>query len=169
MGYATYEITRNGETIQAGYAIEAACEEDGCEEKIDRGLAYLCGKNPGGDEHGCGGYYCDPHLTYDNQCQRCADAADKANLWVHPGTGEEFDLRDHFLPAEATYDGRGTVWKHLGDFDGDTPLLTPVNAIDVRPTGEQPRPLTAGEWEEAAEVIRLQMAATAPSPSAVRG
>jgi hypothetical protein len=157
MGYAHYEIHRNGQTIHAGYGVEAICEETGCEEKIDRGLGYLCGKTPGGDEHGCGGYYCGQHLTYDNQCQRCAEAADKANRWIHPGTGEEFDLRDHFLPAGATFDGRGTVWKHLGDFDGDTPLLTPVNAIDVRPTGEQPRSLAEGEWEEAAEVIRRQM------------
>ncbi|MBQ1118456.1 hypothetical protein [Streptomyces sp. C3-3] len=153
MGYAHYEIHRNGETIQAGYAVEAVCEKDGCNEKIDRGLGYLCGKTPGGDEHGCGGYYCDPHLTYDNQCQRCADAADKANRWVHPDTGEEFDLRDQFLPAGATYDGCGTVWKHLGDFDGDTPLLTPVSASSERPTGEAASPIAEGEWQDAAEFI----------------
>ncbi|WP_435597077.1 hypothetical protein [Streptomyces anulatus] len=157
MGYAHYEISRNGQTIQAGYAVEATCEEDGCEESIDRGLGHLCGKHPGGDEHGCGGYYCGQHLTYDNHCQRCADAADRANRWVHPATGEEFDLRDHFLPAGAAYDGRCVVWKHLGDFDGETPLLTPVNGIDSRPTGKQAKPIAEGEWEEAAEVIRRLM------------
>ncbi|AWT42574.1 MULTISPECIES: hypothetical protein [Streptomyces] len=62
MGYAYYEITRNGETIQAGYSVEVVCEEDGCDEKIDRGLAHLCGAQPGGDEYGCGGYYCGHHL-----------------------------------------------------------------------------------------------------------
>lgn len=62
MGYAYYEIIRNGEKIEAGYSVEAVCEKDGCDEKIDRGLAHLCGETPGGDEHGCGGYYCGQHL-----------------------------------------------------------------------------------------------------------
>ncbi|MFE7906473.1 hypothetical protein [Streptomyces albogriseolus] len=62
MGYAHYEITRNGETIQAGYTVPTICEEDGCNEQIDRGLAHLCGATPGGDEYGCGGYYCGQHL-----------------------------------------------------------------------------------------------------------
>jgi hypothetical protein len=62
MGYAYYEITRNGETIQAGYTVPTICEEDGCNEQIDRGLAHLCGATPGGDEYGCGGYYCGQHL-----------------------------------------------------------------------------------------------------------
>ncbi|MFD8949447.1 hypothetical protein ACFV0B_11390 [Streptomyces xanthophaeus] len=61
MGYAHYEITRNGQKIEAGYGVQASCEQDGCEEQIDRGLAYLCGKEPGGDEHGCGGYFCGQH------------------------------------------------------------------------------------------------------------
>jgi hypothetical protein len=62
MGYALYEITRKGKTIEAGYAVETVCEEDGCTEQIDRGLAYLCGNEPGGDDYGCGGYYCARHL-----------------------------------------------------------------------------------------------------------
>lgn len=76
MGYAHYEITRNGETIEAGYSVEAVCDEKDCKEAIDRGLAYLCGKDPGGDEHGCGGYYCGKHLYGDNQCKRCLAAPD---------------------------------------------------------------------------------------------
>jgi hypothetical protein len=62
MGNAYYEIYRNGQKIEAGYGVETVCEEDNCEEKIDRGLAYLCGELPGGDEYGCGGYYCGKHL-----------------------------------------------------------------------------------------------------------
>jgi hypothetical protein len=62
MGNAYYEIYRNGEKIEAGYGVTATCEKDGCEEQIDRGLAYLCGKAPGGDEYGCGGYYCEKDL-----------------------------------------------------------------------------------------------------------
>ncbi|MFE2850582.1 hypothetical protein ACFXJO_05540 [Streptomyces lavendulae] len=61
MGYAHYEITRNGKRIEAGYGVAATFEQDGCEADIDRGLAYLCGKEPGGDEHGCGGYFCSEH------------------------------------------------------------------------------------------------------------
>lgn len=84
MGYARYEITRNGKKIEAGYDVETVCEENGCKEKIDRGLAHLCGETPGGDEHGCGGYYCGQHLfmTVDpnvsDLCTRCLDVFDKA-------------------------------------------------------------------------------------------
>lgn len=77
MGYASYEITRNGEKIQAGYGVEAECEKDGCTERIDRGLAHLCGQTPGGDEYGCGGYFCEQHLSYTNQCEPCGQAAEE--------------------------------------------------------------------------------------------
>lgn len=62
MGYAHYEIYRNGQKIEAGYAVEAECEQPDCKEQIDRGLDYLCGQMPGGDEFGCGGYFCGQHL-----------------------------------------------------------------------------------------------------------
>ncbi|MFJ8109972.1 hypothetical protein [Streptomyces sp. NPDC096132] len=63
MGNAYYEITRqDGTTIEAGYGVEAVCEQDGCFAEIDRGLAHLCGNEPGGDEYGCGGYFCASHL-----------------------------------------------------------------------------------------------------------
>ncbi|MEU1088935.1 hypothetical protein ABZ401_19230 [Streptomyces sp. NPDC005892] len=168
MGYASYSVTRNGQTIQAGYDVEAVCETTGCTEQIDRGLAYLCGNTPGGDEHGCGGYYCGQHLSFANQCQPCYDAATKAATWTHPGTGEEFDLRDHYLPRDATYDPRGVVWMHLDAFDGDTPLLTPVYAVDTRPTGDAARSFIEGDWEEAAKVILRQLA-TGPSAATVQG
>ncbi len=76
MGYAQYDITRNGQTITAGYAVPTTCEEPNCTEAIDRGLAHLCGEQPGGDEHGCGGYYCGQHLYGFNpgKCKRCLDA-----------------------------------------------------------------------------------------------
>ncbi|MFE4857352.1 hypothetical protein [Streptomyces sp. NPDC056670] len=79
MGYAFYEIYRNGEKIQAGYGVETECEEAGCDDQIDRGLAHLCGKTPGGDEHGCGGYYCGEHLYIGpsedtgDLCERCLE------------------------------------------------------------------------------------------------
>jgi hypothetical protein len=62
MGNANYTIWRNGQAIEAGYDVATTCEEPGCKADIDRGLAYLCGQTPGGDEHGCGGYYCGSHL-----------------------------------------------------------------------------------------------------------
>jgi hypothetical protein len=58
MGYAHYTINRNGLQIEAGYGVEDICNRDDCNEKIDRGIAYLCGATPGGDEHGCGYYFC---------------------------------------------------------------------------------------------------------------
>ncbi|MFE2174401.1 hypothetical protein [Kitasatospora sp. NPDC059462] len=66
MGYAYYTVTRaDGTEIEAGYDVAAVCEEDGCTEEIDRGLAYLCGSTPGTPEDGCGGYFCSRHLYTD--------------------------------------------------------------------------------------------------------
>lgn len=79
MGNAHYTISRNGEQIEAGYSVETVCEQDGCTERIDRGLAYLCGATPGGDEYGCGGYFCGQHLLgsavpeASGQCRPCSD------------------------------------------------------------------------------------------------
>uniref|UniRef100_UPI002F918ADF hypothetical protein n=1 Tax=Kitasatospora indigofera TaxID=67307 RepID=UPI002F918ADF len=66
MGNAYYTVTRpDGREIEAGYGVEAVCEQDGCTAQIDRGLAYLCGSTPGAPEDGCGGYFCSRHLYMD--------------------------------------------------------------------------------------------------------
>lgn len=79
MGYAYYTITRRGEEIEAGYDVVDVCNEPGCGTEINRGLGYLCGDTPGGDEFGCGGYYCCSHLytapeeQHGWRCVRCSD------------------------------------------------------------------------------------------------
>ena len=80
MGYARYQTAPG----LAGYSVEDTCHESGCGEKIDRGLAYLCGGTPGSpDEFGCGEWFCGEHLFMPRgmhatipggQCERCADA-----------------------------------------------------------------------------------------------
>lgn len=96
MGYAHYEITRNGQQIEAGYSVEAICEQDGCTAAIDRGLYHLCGNMPGGDEYGCGGYFCGEHLylgsgapVSEGLCGSCSTAWEKS----HP------DPEEATLPA----------------------------------------------------------------------
>lgn len=76
MGYASYLISggvHDGE--MGGYGHESICDAPGCEEPIDRGLAYLCGRQPGGDEHHCGGYFCGEHLylggAFGQACDEC--------------------------------------------------------------------------------------------------
>lgn len=61
MGYASYTLPDGRE---GGYAVDAECDQDDCTEEIDRGLGYLCGRNPGGYPHGCGNYFCSEHLMY---------------------------------------------------------------------------------------------------------
>jgi len=156
MGYARYEIFRNGEKIEAGYAVEAVCDKDGCTNKIDRGLAYLCGQTPGGDEYGCGGYFCADHLTYNQQCQPCGEKADEANSWVHPGTGATYDLRDLYLPPGEAYRPDGWVWKHLGDFRDDVPILVPVKPPDLRPGAHSGCVITEYAFEVAGSVAWRQ-------------
>lgn len=80
MGNMRYEIYRNGKKIEAGYGVDAVCEEKGCKEDIDRGLAHLCGNMPSGDEYGCGGYFCGNHLflgsgapVSEGLCRKCSD------------------------------------------------------------------------------------------------
>lgn len=78
MGYARYTLVGGRE---AGYAVEATCDEQGCTAKINRGLGFLCGQTPGGDEWGCGDYFCSEHLYFigvagsPQLCSRCADQA----------------------------------------------------------------------------------------------
>lgn len=57
-----------------GYGVLAICDHPGCGEAIDRGLAFVCGGEPYGGEHGCGLYFCGQHLLMGEQlpqCERC--------------------------------------------------------------------------------------------------
>jgi len=58
-----------------GYGVPAECDHPDCHNKIDRGLAYVCGGEPYGGENGCGLYFCEDHLIYAGDaavCERCA-------------------------------------------------------------------------------------------------
>ena len=68
-----------------GYGVPAICDHPGCNEVIDRGLAYVCkDQEPyGGD--GCGLYFCGAHLG-ENGCERCA--AEKEPFPAKPDTAE---------------------------------------------------------------------------------
>ncbi|MWA08776.1 hypothetical protein [Streptomyces sp. BA2] len=165
MGYAYYEIIRNGEKIEAGYSVKADCEKTGCKEKIDRGLGYLCGSTPGGDEYGCGGYFCGDHrlggyATANGLCQTCWDAAAESARWIHPKTGEEFDLRDSYLPAGDRYTSDGIVWWYTGTMQNGSPVMACRDMYgDIG--GAYDRLLSEGEWENAAIVYHRQWGAPA--------
>lgn len=152
MGYARYELYRNGEKIEAGYAVNAVCDKDGCITKIDRGLAYLCGQTPGGDEYGCGGYYCADHLTWNQQCEPCGEKADEENTWTDPTTGAEYDLRNEYLPPGEAYKPDGWVWKHLGTFQDGVPVVVPVQLPDHRPGGHSGVAITTYAFRVAGSV-----------------
>jgi hypothetical protein len=66
----------NSDGREVGYGVEATCDHEGCEAKIDRGLAYCCGAMHTGmrdeDRPGCGGYFCPNHLTLGQLCDSCA-------------------------------------------------------------------------------------------------
>lgn len=56
MGYAYYEIKRpNGIPMKRGYSVDCKCHKRGCQERIDRGIAYLC--------YSCTWYFCEEHKT----------------------------------------------------------------------------------------------------------
>lgn len=46
-----------------GYGVPAICDYPNCKEKIDRGLAYVCGGDAFGGELGCGLFFCGKHMS----------------------------------------------------------------------------------------------------------
>ncbi|MGV9278022.1 hypothetical protein [Streptomyces griseosporeus] len=86
MGNMHGTVYRNGQQIDVGYGVPTTCEQPGCEEEIDRGLAYLCGDVHGGDENSCGGYFCGQHLYmppeghHGNRCILCRDRGTDAEV-----------------------------------------------------------------------------------------
>ena len=69
MGWADCGFDSKGRPI--GYAHQATCDHEGCEEKIDRGLAYACGgEHMGGDSY-CEDYFCSEHLLFGDERQLC--------------------------------------------------------------------------------------------------
>jgi hypothetical protein len=159
MGYARYWVNVDGERIEAGYGVEAGCDKTGCTQRIDRGLAYLCGQTPGGDEYGCGHYFCVHHLTGDQLCESCAAAATAANTWTNPATGESHDLRDEYLPEGEPWKADGWVWKHLGTFEDGVPVLVPVQLPDRRPGKHSGCAITAYDFRLAGGVAWRQQLA----------
>lgn len=60
MGWANCGSDSKGRPI--GYAHEATCDFPGCNNKIDRGLAYACGGMHGNSDGSCENYFCPEHL-----------------------------------------------------------------------------------------------------------
>lgn len=68
MGWAVGK--HNGRDI--GYGVPALCDAPGCNEMIDRGLAYVCcDQQPYGGEKGCGLFFCAKHSDSRGRCSRC--------------------------------------------------------------------------------------------------
>jgi hypothetical protein len=72
MGYSAYPTDRG----LAGYDVPDTCHAPDCDQAIDRGLSYLCGSDPRWPEPGCGGWFCNKHLSYtgDDECQQLCGA-----------------------------------------------------------------------------------------------
>ena len=78
MGNAVYDTPLG----DAGYGITDTCHRRGCPAEIDRGLAHLCGDQPGREsEHGCGRWFCPDHLYGSwpsSRCGHCLAAREQA-------------------------------------------------------------------------------------------
>lgn len=93
MGWG-YGIGSDGREI--GYNVIATCDQRGCEEVIDRGLGYVCGKSHGGGDFGCGRYFCYGHLRFtaargDQMCAMCARSSGSGIRRKHLGRVIEAD------------------------------------------------------------------------------
>lgn len=79
MGWANCGTDSRGRPI--GYAHEATCDHEGCENRIDRGLDHACGDMHGPEDRnggiGCEEYFCSLHLYVcaDNigRCAKCTE------------------------------------------------------------------------------------------------
>lgn len=58
-----------------GYGVPSICDKPGCNERINRGVSYVCGGDFNGGDKGCGLYFCRKHLLEDRSdgpfCPRC--------------------------------------------------------------------------------------------------
>jgi hypothetical protein len=82
-----------------GYGVPATCDFPGCNKKIDRGLAFVCGSEPYGGDRGCGLYFCNEHREYYPRLkvQLCPKCAKRGNPYkAKPDHPEwiEFKLND---------------------------------------------------------------------------
>lgn len=94
----------NAEGREVGYSVEATCDEPGCEEKIDRGLGYVCGNMHDGGEWGCGGYFCSAHLFRGGPTQMCKPCMDM--VCALGCASCEHDLEHHFYDSGSVLDCR---------------------------------------------------------------
>lgn len=78
-----------------GYGVPSICDFPKCNEKIDRGLSYVCGSEPYGGDHGCGLFFCSKHLyfhkfkdgCFKSVCSRCHYGSASSHK-PKPDTGE---------------------------------------------------------------------------------
>lgn len=64
MGYGSYFVIVKGKQKHCGYSVPATCEQSRCKTKINRGLSYACGGEPGEMDDHCGSYFCGDHLYF---------------------------------------------------------------------------------------------------------
>ena len=119
-----------------GYGVPAFCDHPDCNEKIDRGLAFVCGGEPYGGDDGCGLYFCEKHLNGLMQlCRRCSNGSKPFKAkpdhpeWVHHKlTDESWQEWRNKNPQEviSMKDSLGTIRIH---YYYDTPPITPHRPI----------------------------------------
>lgn len=74
MGWSIGFDSTNNRDI--GYGVPAYCDHPGCNNEIDRGMAYRCGLGEN-DDKGCGLFFCAEHLLIVSEfrgvqlCLRC--------------------------------------------------------------------------------------------------
>lgn len=127
MGYGVY----NREGRWAGYGVPATCDHPDCGASIDRGMAYLCGEEPGA-EKGCGLFFCSRHLFYTpndddpQMCSRCCD--DEPPFEPTPDTAEWVE---HMLTDESWGQWRSENPDRVAAMTTPTPTASPAVTDDA--------------------------------------
>lgn len=130
MGYGKYQIEDGPLKGRfGGYGVDDVCHREDCPERIDRGLAYLCGEDPhGGGESGCGLFFCENHLysvagEAHNLCGGCLQALEVpcANPACREGVYPDDDARCGMTASGRVEDGCGKHFCSGCLMSGNTP------------------------------------------------
>lgn len=95
-----------------GYSVPAKCDLDGCEVDIDRGLAYVCGSDPYGGEHGCGKFFCADHLAWYSYWTQ--DGQEHLSPQMCDACGAEWEKRG--LTEDEYYELQNTLYAQCRQF-----------------------------------------------------
>ncbi len=84
-----------------GYGVPAICDHPYCNNEIDRGISFVCGGEVYGGDVGCGLFFCDEHLGYNEDgkplCGRCNNPDENGDVTPFEAKEDSIEWIKHKL------------------------------------------------------------------------